>query len=151
MYTQANTMGSIQALGIPIQPTQTDDTLTTTGTIVNYKSSQQEINREAQNTVYKNLASNGSMVNRHGTFWVDKRNLGKWNPGRKWRGIQRTRRNEFISIKAQGAAEVLLWTPSESLLNATLYINDKGVVRRITQDQPIHPLQAEWELLEPTR
>ena len=52
---------------------------------------------------------------------------------------------------SQGVAEVLLWTNPASLQNATLYIDNKGVVCRITQDRPIHPLQAKWELLEPTK
>ena len=53
--------------------------------------------------------------------------------------------------EAQGAAEILSWTPPESILNATLYIDNKRVVQRIIQERPIHPLQAKWELLEHTR
>ena len=151
MYTQANTTGSIHELGIPIQPTQTEDTLTTTGAIATYKSSPQEINREAQNIVYKNLASNGSVVNRHGTFGWIKEILGnEIQEGNREVSRGPGEMNSY-QTKAQGAAEVLLWTPPESLLKATLYIYNKGVVQRITQERPIHPLQAEWELLEPTR
>ena len=150
-YTQTNPTGGNTAQGIPIQPTHTGDTLITAGTIAKYMQTQTTNIRVEPNTVYKNIASNSSVLNGHGTFgWVKETVDNKIQEGN---GEVTGGPGEMNSYRteAQGAAEILLWTPPESILNATLYIDNKGVVRHITQEIPIHPLQAKWELLEPTR
>ena len=51
----------------------------------------------------------------------------------------------------QGAAKVLLGSDLDSLKQAIVYIDNQGVVRKITNGSPLHSLQVEWEVLEPTR
>ena len=53
--------------------------------------------------------------------------------------------------EAQGASEVLYTLQDQEIHGATLFIDNKGVVTRLNQPRPLHPLHLEWELLQPSR
>ena len=53
--------------------------------------------------------------------------------------------------EAQGVASILANSTNEEIQGAQLYLDNQGVVRRLQQIWPIHPLRPEWKLIEPSR
>ena len=107
-YTQTTPTGGRTAQGIPIQPTHMGNTLTTTDTIAKYKRIQTTSTSAEPNTVYKNLASNGSVLNGHDTFrWVKETIDNKIQEGNREVTGGLGEMNSYRT-EAQGAVEILL-------------------------------------------
>ena len=59
--------------------------------------------------------------------------------------------NTINSFRAEAQGLVnLLWSPG--IRESTkIYLDNKSVVKKVNEDYPLHPMQSEWELLEPAR
>ena len=136
---------------IPVQPTRKRDTLYVYKLHTTVERSSPPSRPHNPGPPHTILVSDGSVKNGVGTYgWVKATQNQEHSTGNGQvtggPGTMTSYRSE-----AQGAAEVLHTSHPQEIQNSTLHIDNKGVVTRLNQLRPLHPLQAEWELLEPSR
>ena len=122
-----------------------------TGKIDNHSQMQENQNTPGPTQKSTHLATDGSVRYGCGTYgWVKGTSKGIQSSGSGHVTGGRGTMNSYRA-EAQGVATLMANTEDNEVQGAYLYLDNQGVVRRLQQVRPIHPLRPEWELLEATR
>ena len=155
IYALTGKYQDIPNRSIPIQPQRHKQTLimqSQDGTIIepNHSDLQRPDKTEVTPTPYAQYAvSDGSVAQGRGTFgWVQatKNEITQQQYGH----VEGTPGNmTSFRAEAQGLADLIYQNNITS--KTKIFLDNQAVIKKVNQDTPLHPHQAEWELLEPVR
>ena len=120
----------------------------------NYEPLGEMPNNMSRNNLGKphHMASDGSVQYQkrmHGYVWANEEDTIIHTGRGKVEGNVTTMSS--YRAEAQGMASCIQDLDNAELSHMTLWMDNAGVVQRVNRQYPVHPLQPEWDLIEPLR
>ena len=97
------------------------------------------------------MATDGSVLYGEGTYGWLKGNTSETLDTGSGRVTGGRGTMNWFRAEAQGVASLLDNSTDVEINQASLYLDNLGVVNRLQQQRPIHPLKPDWEILEGSR